>query len=185
MRVIGLVVACLFTACTSPHGDTGSLAVDRTAVLGDSIAFQSATEIDDALAPIAVRNESAIGRRIDQAMRDARSVVEDGYESLVVILGTNDARHGVSDQDLREITWLAALLEPVDCVQWVQVATDTGDPDFERGEAALNDAIEATKAVHLVSWSPDPAWLRADGIHLNDTGQRELADTIRSSLQRC
>jgi hypothetical protein len=185
MRVVGLVVAGVLAACTSADDHTSGPELRRVAILGDSIAFQAAAEIDAALAPIAVRNESAIGRRIEQAMHDARAIIEDDYESVVVILGTNDARGGVTDQDLREVAALAQVLEPARCVQWVQVATDTGDPDFERAEAALNHAIDAAEELDLVSWSPDAAWLRADGIHLTDTGQRELADTIWTSLQRC
>ena len=185
MRLIGTVIAAAaLAACTSADGSTPA-PPGPVAILGDSIAFESAAEIDDALAPTPVRNESAIGRRMDQAVRDARAIVDDGYETVTVILGTNDAHRGVTEQDLREITWIGAVLRPVRCVQWVPVATDTGDPALERGEAAINDALSTMRDIDLVSWSPDPSWLRPDGIHLNDAGQRALARTIRTALEAC
>lgn len=186
MRLAAVVtVAGVLMACTTTDRSVRSLTMPRIAVLGDSIAFQSAEAINDALAPIPVRNESAIGRRIEQAVSDAHAIVADGYETVTVILGTNDAHRGITENDLREIRWLAAVLRPVRCVRWVPIAAQTGDPELERAAAALNQAITEARGVELVPWSPDPAWFRTDGIHLNDAGQRALADAIRASLADC
>jgi hypothetical protein len=186
-RLAMLGALLLIAACTESPAD--AMSFHRVAVLGDSIALQSADEIAKAFEPTPVRNESVIGRRIDQAGADARGLATDDYDAVVVVLGANDARGGATQVDLGEIDWLLGILRHVYCVLWLEVPTTTDDAAFDRGAVAINARVAEDPDVTLIRW---PArlkhldeWVRDDGLHLTPAGQRALGDRLYDAVLAC
>jgi hypothetical protein len=189
MRRLRLAVAgalILVAGCAEPP--SGEISFQRVAILGDSLALQSADEIADAFDPTPVRNESAIGRRIDEADVDARRLAGDDYDAVVVVLGANDARDGVTAVDLDEIDWLVRLLRPTFCLFWLEVPR-IGDAAFDRDAAEINGHIAGHADVTLIRWRDRSQhadqWVREDGLHLTPAGQRALAERLYDAVLTC
>jgi lysophospholipase L1-like esterase len=208
-RVAGAVVAVIvFVAALAGCGDDGgSDAWDRPVrrpgpvlLVGDSIFFQSATELVDALKAdgwdvvLDARPGAGILRSQDflpvHWPSRVRDLVRASRPAIAVIeLGTNGCGCRLGDDPGETLDdAVDAVLEPLDGIPvlWLRVREST---EASEDPAAVAAAIERAAGGGHVRLLPYDEWFDArpelldpDGVHLRPEGERYLAERITAAL---
>jgi len=185
------------------HPDQADDRSDRrptVAVLGDSITFESETELRVALEAGTVVDLTAVvgrpGKTFAELLADAEQIATTGPDLVVINLGTNDALKSVPIGDTRlALDALYAAL-PDALIVAVAVTTRFSDSPFDVRAQAINDRLRAgcrdrARPVAVVAWdeivaaddanradSPAHDPILSDGLHPTPRGRARLADAI-------
>lgn len=204
LRVIGGLAACvlpaLSVACgegepTSGEAEPG--APGRVLLVGDSLFFQAADELERALrgdgweVTIAAQPGAGLGgggyadidwaRRLDQRLQGIEP------DAAVVELGTNGC--GTACRSIPgAIATIMDRLADVPVVMWLTVRPQAPRPDeAEAINGALHRAADRRDNLELLpyhEWLDDrPELLQADDVHLTVEGQELVATRVRDALR--
>ena len=174
------------------------------AVLGDSITFESETELRAALAEATAVDLTALvgrpGKTFAELLADGERIAATDPDLVVINLGTNDALKGVPVEDTRlDLDALYAAL-PDALIVAVAVTTRFSGSPFDVRAQAINDRLRAgcrdgARPVAVVAWdqivaaddanqadSPALDPILSDGLHPTPRGRARLADAIAAAV---
>ena len=163
-------------------------------MLGDSITFESETELRAALESATVVDLTAFvgrpGKTFAELLADAARIAADDPDVVVINLGTNDALKTVPVEETRLA--LDALYAAIPDAPIVAVAVTTrfSDSPFDIRAQAINDRLRAgcrdhARPVVVVAWdeivAADEALL-SDGLHPTPRGRARLAAAVAATV---
>jgi hypothetical protein len=192
---VGVLVALLVVPsyCSDAPSPPGTVLL-----VGDSLFFQSAVAIDEAVqadgwqaevwaipgasltvggVPPVDWSPAALGRLVEQW----------DPEIVVIELGTNGCGPGCPSVPQA----VDAIMEPVRAVEvvlWLDVRIEAPTPP-DRGEinGALDDATDRWDNLSVLSFDDwfrgQPGLVVEDGVHLTDAGELVVADNVRRSIR--
>lgn len=163
-------------------------------MIGNSVVAQSKPQIEGLLSDdfdVTVLGQG--GYTIDQSFGTARRFGHEGYDVIVIELGTNDALRG--DDDLAaDLDELLSYLTTVSCVVIVTNNTLAVDLDYVARSVEYNEYIRSGPW-RVADWDAfayeyrdggDP-WghLTTDTIHPTELGRYLLAAVIEEQVEAC
>lgn len=162
-------------------------------LLGDSLLHQVRQAVRDQWGGGALVIESAPGLEAFDARHAIAGLRDNGVGTIGIVLGTNNARDGYEDRDLRVLEGIARATSFATCQRWVTVTETTPDVDFNEAARTINAGLAALAAeragLELVDWAgaiaANPEWLAADGLHHTPEGQAALAGMLVEALREC
>ncbi len=162
---------------------------NRILLIGDSVLASTATRYSNdmckQLVPLGwdVAVEAEVNRQIDfgQTVWAARG--KDGWDVVVVFLGTN---YGGDEQDY--LRRLNKLINDVGDAQVVLITVTEFEPEVLEVNVTLRALVDVYDNVSVLEWSEisadSPEVLNADGIHLSPAGRAALAAAVALHVGR-
>ena len=154
----------------------GQTATNAVAV-GDSVMLGAKGAVLNAMPGIRV--DAKVARQFSSVLAVATWYVQQGYVQgpLIVHLGTNGT---FTDADLDKLASLAGDRK------LILVNAKVNRSWQDQNNARLAAAADRHPNVTLADWhaaaTEHPEWFVGDGTHLNSTGTRAFAETIRQAL---
>lgn len=162
--------------------------------MGDSLMWAASDQLQSLLRPVDVDVRAVPGLTADDALYELAGVDLARTDALVLSVGTNDALHGATSQELAKIDAVGEKAASVPCVRWMTLTETSPNQAFDEAARRVNDELRAIAARHpgtfgLVPWHNDvaanPQWLSGDGIHHTPDGVQRYAVMMADALQSC
>jgi hypothetical protein len=178
-------------------GDDDPTPPRKIALVGDSLLVGAEDEIVAALPPgIDATFDGENGRRIAERQPAATALASADPDAMVIVLGANDLNDRTADEIERDIASMLDSVADVPCVRWVTVQQDFYLDGMEEAEGrarvvnlTLFREAEKRPEVDVADFAPiigaQPTWHRMDLLHLDDRGDRALAQVVAESLETC
>ncbi len=197
------------TAAPEPEGTTteGSTA-PKVRGVGDSVFYSAQTRVVNRLQPeYRPRFRSVLGALVREMTPTALDMAGNDPAVLVFGLGNPDIAEVDDDPGVRLIDDAAYLIRRtrnLPCTVWINLKENgvTGyyNQDWAGDAGAFNDFLVAATVdgpslgdlyapnLHILDWSTTaarhPGWFKADGLHLNATGQAGYAGKVDRFINR-
>lgn len=181
---------------------TGTSALPRVLVIGDSITAQGKDVIVDRLGPrydLSVDGKS--GYRADQQVATAHQLATRGFDQVVIELGTNDVFQGVDPEVTGEsLHQIVEAFGSARCIHIVDVNESMPSEDHdlparaERLNAVIRRIADGDPRIGVVGWagivrgydgSRHGEPIAADGVHPGAAGQDLLVGAYLDALEAC
>ncbi len=164
------------------------------AVIGDSITYQSRTQLHNALDDHSVKVSGLVGSTAAENMATARQYAPDRPAAVVINVGTNDALLSIPTTDTiaaydQIIGQFAASCVVVVTISERGTGTTTDGHVYSPGRAAAINAWMRGRGERVVDWeaaiAADPTLVVDDGMHPTETGKQRLANLIAAEVSTC
>jgi lysophospholipase L1-like esterase len=165
----------------------------KVAVVGDSLAFEAADEVEGDLVGLDVDVRATPGVDAEDLSYELKDIPLDELAAIGVSVGTNDAFEGLTAAEEDELRAVASTLSRVPCVRWMTVAEGVGSEQRQAGARGVNELLgeiaEHHPGIEVVPWhlelADHPEWVAPDGVHHTEAGAAAYAARLSDALWDC